>query len=240
MTNTVPAIRNGILAGLPEPAYQRIADALEPVEVGQGQPLLVPGQPIRHCHFIAQGSVAVQYTLSDGHSAPVAIVGSEGAVGVTLVLGSEMFPVEAVTQTPVLAWRMGPARLRREFARGGALQRRLLRCLQALMTQMAQTAVCNHHHSLEMQLCRWVLLSLDRSDESCLRVTHDGISQLLGVRRAGITEAAIRLERGGLIEHGRGYLRVIDRPGLERHACQCYHVIRDEYERLRREADQAA
>jgi len=227
-----PARHNHLIARLPEPVQARVVEPLEPVDLPVGHVLAQRGRETTHFYFVTRGFVSLLYTTEDGHSAEISIVGNEGGIGLGLILGGHPMPTEAVVQATGFAWRMPADALRREFARGGALQRNLLRFTQALMTQMAQTAVCNRHHSVEMQLCRWILLSLDRLHGRDLWMTQEMIAHMLGVRRAGVTEAAARLQRDGLIEYSRGHIHVPDPAALAAHACECYGVVKHEYELL--------
>ncbi len=183
-------------------------------------------------YFPASGIVSLLKVMNDGAAAEIAVVGNEGMVGIALFMGGETTPSRAVVQSAGRAYRLDAARLKVEFARGGALQRLLLRYTQALITQMTQTAVCNRHHQLEQQLCRWLLLSLDRLASSELVMTQQLIANMLGVRREGVTEAAGRLQADGLISYRRGRINVLDRAKLEERACECYAVVRRESDRL--------
>ncbi|MDX1610059.1 MAG: Crp/Fnr family transcriptional regulator [Halofilum sp. (in: g-proteobacteria)] len=223
---------NRLLAALPDPDYQRLEADLEPVQLDAGHGLRHPHGALDRFYFVASGFVSQMYTTFDGHTGEISLIGREGGVGVTLFLGDTPSPLEAIAQVPVAAWSLSRERLREEFARGEGLQDILLRFTQALMTQMAQTVVCNRHHTVALQLCRWILLSLDRLEGSELRMTQETIARMLGVRRAGVTEAARALQREGVIEYQRGVIRVPDRSALEERACECYGVIRAEYDRL--------
>jgi CRP-like cAMP-binding protein len=185
-----------------------------------------------HVYFPASGIVSLLYVMKDGAAAEIAVVGNEGVVGIALFMGGQTTPSRAVVQSAGSAWRVEPAAIKAEFARGGALQRLLLRYTQALITQMTQTAVCNRHHLLEQQLCRWLLLSLDRLPSNQLVMTQQLIANMLGVRREGVTEAAGRLQADGLIDYSRGRINVLDRARLEKRACECYAVVRLESDRL--------
>jgi CRP-like cAMP-binding protein len=192
-------------------------------ESGRTQPWL---------YFPASGIVSLLYLLEDGSSTEIALAGREGAVGISLFMGGGVTPSRAVVQIPGHAWRMRAAQMRRSFERGAALQPLLLRYTQALITQMTQTSVCNRHHAIDQQVCRWLLLALDRLGTAEVRMTQERIAHLLGVRREGVTEAAVRLQAAGIIEYRRGRIRVLSRAGLEARACECYAVVRGEYERL--------
>lgn len=224
---------NLILAGLPEDAYARIAAELEPVTLVRGESVGDPGpEGGQRFYFVVSGVVSLLYTTADDEAAELAMIGREGGIGLEFVLGGYALPGDRIVQLPGQAWALPAAHLRDEFARGGTLQRRMLWFSQSLMTQIAQTVVCNRHHSVEQQLVRWVLLSLDRLEGSDLEMTQESIANMLGVRRAGVTEAAGRLQREGLLELRRGRIRVYDRRGLEARSCECYRVIREQYERI--------
>ncbi len=230
----VPSPReNRILAGLPSADYERIEPALESVRLTRGDLLGDEQAPSGHRFlFITRGVVSLLYTTADGEAAELAMIGPEGGVGLEFVLAGYALPGERIVQLPGFAWSLRASRLRDEFARAETLQRSLLWFSQSLMTQMAQTVVCNRHHSVEQQLVRWVLLSLDRLAGSDLDMTQESIANMLGVRRAGVTEAAGRLQREGLLELNRGRIRVYDRAGLEARSCECYRVIRAQYDRF--------
>ena len=215
--------------------YGSVAADLELVELPSGEALYHPFGEIGYFWFIASGLVSLLQTTEDGHTAEISLIGNEGGFGLTLVLGGSPPPIEAVVQSPATAWRLPVERVRAEFARGGDLQWNLLRFARALMIQMAQTVVCNRHHPVAMQFCRWILLALDRVPGTDLDMTHETIARMLGVRRAGVSESAAQLQREGLIEYGRGHIHVPDRAALEARACECYPLIRREYELLRKE-----
>ena len=227
-----PPISNLLLAGLPDADYQRVVSALEPVELPPGRTLLPSSGTLDRFYFVNSGLISLLHTTEDGESAEIAIVGNEGGVGLALILGGHPFPAQAVVQASSVLWSLRADVLQREFDQGGELQRNLLKFTQALMTQMAHTVVCNRHHSVELQLCRWILLSLDRLPTNELQMTQETIAHMLGVRRAGVTEAMSRLQRDGLVEHRRGQVRVCDRAALEARACECYQVIKREYVHL--------
>jgi CRP-like cAMP-binding protein len=190
------------------------------------------GAEQRYVFFPTTGIVSLLYVMADGHSAEIAVVGNEGIVGIALFMGGETTPSRAVVQSAGHAYRLAASVLKDEFERGGALQHQLLRYTQALITQMSQTAVCNRHHSVDQQLCRWLLLSLDRLPSNKLEMTQELISNMLGVRREGVTEAAGKLQAAGLITYSRGHITVLDRPALEAHVCECYAVVKRESDRL--------
>ena len=226
---------NLLLAGLPRDAYERIVAELEPVELAHGHTIVPPSGRLQRFHFITSGLVSLLYETGAGESAEIALVGHEGGIGLSAIMGGRPFPAQAVVQMPGTAWTLRTEALRREFERTPELRHVVLHYTQALMTQMAQTVVCNRHHSVELQLCRWILLSLDRLSTHDLRMTQEMIAHMLGVRRAGVTEAVARLEQAGLVEHTRGQIRVCDRAGLEARSCECYSVIKDAYAALERD-----
>ena len=221
-----------LLAALPEAEYLRLSRALQPVSLALGMALYESGRPQPWLYFPASGIVSLLYLLEDGSSTEIALAGREGVVGISLFMGGGMTPSRAVVQIAGHGWRMRAAPMRASFARGGELQPLLLRYTQALITQMTQASVCNRHHAIDRQLCRWLLLALDRLGTAEVRMTQERIAHLLGVRREGVTEAAGKLQAEGLIEYSRGRIRVLERAGLERRACECYAVVRKEYERL--------
>lgn len=223
---------NHLLAALPEDEYGRIAPYLELVSLPLGDALYESGIALHHVYFPTTSIVSMLYVMVDGASAEIAVVGNEGMIGVAMFMGGETMPNRAVVQSAGHAYRLQGQRLKAEFNRTGRLHYLLLRYTQALLTQMAQTAVCNRHHSLDQQLCRWLLLSLDRLPTSQLVMTQELIANMLGVRREGVTEAAGNLQRAGLINYQRGHITVLDRPGLEARACECYAVVKKEFDRL--------
>jgi CRP-like cAMP-binding protein len=223
---------NHLLAALPHDEWARWQAALEPVELPLGKVLYESGRAMTHVYFPTTSIVSLLYVMADGASAEIAVVGNEGIVGIALFMGGESTPSRAVVQSAGLGFRMRGELLKDEFNRSGPVLHLLLRYTQALITQMAQTAVCNRHHSLDQQLCRWLLLSLDRLKASELVMTQELIANMLGVRREGVTEAAANLQRAGLIRYRRGHITVLDREGLEQRTCECYAVVRKEYDRL--------
>jgi CRP-like cAMP-binding protein len=225
-------LQNHLLAALPVGDYERILQDLELVPLPLGLSLYESGGRLGHVYFVTAGIVSLLYVMEDGASAEIAVTGCEGMVGISLFMGGETTPSRAVVQSAGHAYRLPAAVLMKEFERGGELQHLLLRFTQALITQMAQTAVCNRHHSIEQQLCRWLLLSMDRLPTSELVMTQELISNMLGVRREGVTEAAGTLQEAGLIRYQRGRITLLDRPGLERRVCECYTVVKRETERL--------
>ena len=224
--------QNRLLATLSAPDFEALQSALEPLALAPGTALYESGRAQRHLYFPTSGIVSLLYFLEDGSSTEVALTGREGVVGISLFMGGGATPSRAVVQVAGQAWRMRAAQMNKSFDRGGALQPLLLRFTQALITQMTQTAVCNRHHAVDQQLCRWLLLALDRLSSNEIRMTQEDIAHLLGVRREGVTEAAGKLQAAGALEYSRGRIRVLKRSGLEQRACECYAVVRDEYERL--------
>src|SRR4051812_33749275 len=217
---------------MPELDYQALRPALERVMMPLGQSVYEAGEAQGFVYFPTNSIVSLLYVLADGATAEIAVTGNEGLVGIALFMGGETTPSRAVVQSAGEAsrWRAPP--LKKESERGGALQHLLLRYPQALITQMAQTAVCNRHHSVDQQLCRWLLLSLDRLRNDELTMTQELIANMLGVRREGVTEAAGKLQDAGLIHYSRGRITVVNRPGLETQACECYIVVKKEFDRL--------
>jgi CRP-like cAMP-binding protein len=224
--------QNHLLAALPTPEFERLASHLEPISMPLGQVLYEPGGQLLHAYFPTTAIVSLHYVMESGASAEAAGVGNEGVVGVALFMGGNTTPSSAVVQTAGHAYRLEGRLLKQEFTRAGFTQHLLLRYTQALMTQMIQTAACNRHHSVEQQLCRWLLLTLDRLPSHELIMTQELIASMLGVRREGITEAAGNLQRAGLISYRRGHIAVVERSGLETRACECYAVVKKELSRL--------
>src|SRR5579862_3111000 len=224
--------QNQILAALPNPDYERLRPHLEPVPMPLGWAVYESGTSLSHLYFPATSIVSLLYVMVNGASAEIAITGNEGMVGISLFMGGESTPSRAVVQSAGSGYRLPASVLKREFALGGPLQLLALRFTQSLITQMAQTAVCNRHHSLEQQLCRWLLLSLDRLTGDELVMTQLLIANMLGVRREGVAQAASKLQADGLIQYSRGRIKVIDRQGLERRSCECYAVVKTEFDRL--------
>jgi len=224
--------QNHLLAALPEADYEPLAEHLELIPLPLGKMLYEPGIQMQHAYFPTTAIVSLHYVMASGASAESAGVGNEGLVGVSLFLGGDTTSSSAIVQTAGHAYRLERRLLRQAFARGGLLQRLLLRYTQALITQMAQTAACNRHHSIEQQLCRWLLLTHDRVSERELVITQELIAGMLGVRREGVTEAAGNLQRAGCISYRRGHIAVLDRSGLEARACECYETVKKELGRL--------
>jgi CRP-like cAMP-binding protein len=232
MPETQNPNHNHLIAALPVEEFERVRERLELVQMPLGKALYEPGEQLDHAYFPTTTIVSLHYITESGASAETAGVGNEGVVGVALFLGGNTTPSSAVVQTAGYAYRLQRRLLQREFDHSGLLQRVLLRYTQALATQMFQTAACNRHHSVDQQLCRWLLLTLDRTQDSELVMTQEQIAGMLGVRREGITDVAGDLQRAGLIRYRRGHITVLDRHGLENRACECYGVLRKELDRL--------
>jgi CRP-like cAMP-binding protein len=228
--------QNRLLAALPEREYQAFAPQLEAAPMPLGLAVYESGGPQGYVYFPTDAIVSLLYVLEDGASTEIAVTGNEGLVGISLFMGGETTPSRAVVQSAGQAFRLRAAVLKQHFESRGALQHLLLRFTQALITQMTQTAVCNRHHAVEQQLCRWLLLMLDRLASNELRMTQELIANMLGVRREGVTGAAGKLQAQGLIEYRRGRILVLDRPRLESRVCECYAVVKREYDRLLPEA----
>ena len=223
---------NHLLDALPPADLERLQPQLKLVQLPLGHVLYESGSRQRKVFFPTTAVVSLLYLMVDGASAQIAVVGNEGLIGVSIFMGGETTTSRAVVQSAGYAYQLSDRILKEEFTRGGVLQYRLLRYTQALLTQMTQTAVCNRHHSLDQQLCRWLLLSLDRLSGNELVVTQELIANMLGVRREGVTEAAGNLQAAGLIEYRRGHITVLDRAGLESRTCECYAVVKKEFDRL--------
>ncbi|UXH79631.1 Crp/Fnr family transcriptional regulator [Roseateles amylovorans] len=232
MVTSLEARKNQLLAALPEHELARWLPDLEPVDMPLGQVLYESGGRLSHVYFPIDCIVSLLYVLEDGGSAEISVVGFEGVVGVSLFMGGQTTPSRAVVQSAGRLLRLRADLMLLEFNRAGSAMHLLLRYTQALLTQMSQTAVCNRHHALDQQLCRWLLLSLDRLHGVDLVMTQELIANMLGVRREGVTEAAGNLQAAGLINYRRGHITVLDRAGLERRTCECYAVVKREYDRL--------
>jgi CRP-like cAMP-binding protein len=232
MVNKPDPHQNHLINALPAEVFQRLIPNLELVKFKLGQVLYESGCELLYAYFPTTCIVSLLYVLENGASAEIAVVGNEGIVGVALFMGGGSMPNRAVVQSEGYAYRLRAPLILVEFQRNGATLRLLLRYTQALITQMAQTAVCNRHHSVDQQLCRWLLLSLDRLNSNELKMTQELIANMLGVRREGVTEAAGNLQQAGLIEYSRGHITVLDRPKLEERVCECYQVVKDEFDRL--------
>jgi CRP-like cAMP-binding protein len=224
--------QNHLLNALPGPDFDRIASHLELIPMKLGDVLYESGAQLRHVYFPTTCIISLLYVMEDGASAEIAIVGNEGVLGISLFMGGDTTPSRAMVQSAGHAYRLKAELLKDEFGRFGPTMHLLLRYTQALITQMAQTAVCNRHHSVDQQLCRWLLLSLDRLQSNELSMTQELIANMLGVRREGVTEAAGKLQDAGLINYRRGTITVLDRPGLETKVCECYQVVKTEFDRL--------
>ena len=233
---TAPGRENGhqnhLLDALPPDDYGRLKTQLELVPMALGEVLYEPGAKLKYVYFPTTAIVSLLYVMEDGASAEIAVVGNEGVLGISLFMGGDTTPSHAVVQSAGHGVRLKAQLLKDEFARFGPMMHLLLRYTQALITQMAQTAVCNRHHSVDQQLCRWLLLSLDRLESDELAMTQELIANMLGVRREGVTEAAGKLQKAGLIHYQRGKITVLDRPGLEARVCECYEVVKAEFDRL--------
>jgi len=223
---------NHLLAALPDAEWHRWSPQIERVEMPLGQVLYESGGTLSHVYFPTTAIVSLLYVMGNGASAEIAVVGNEGIVGISLFMGGDSTSSRAVVQSAGLGFRLKAQAMKEEFNRTGPVLHLLLRYTQALITQMAQTAVCNRHHTLDQQLCRWLLLSLDRLQGNELVMTQELIANMLGVRREGVTEGAVKLQQAGLIRYSRGHITVLDRAGLETRSCECYAVVKREYDRL--------
>ena len=224
--------QNHLLDALLADEFERLLPNLEQVELPLGKVLYESGGLLEHVYFPTNSIISLLYVMKDGASAEIAVMGNEGILGISLFMGGETTSSRAVVQSGGHAYRLKAQLLKDEFNRGGHLQRLLLRYTQALITQMAQTAVCNRHHTIEQQLCRWLLLSIDRLSSDELIMTQELIANMLGVRREGVAEAAGKLQRLGLINYSRGHITVLDRKKLEKNSCECYQVVKAEFDRL--------
>ena len=224
--------QNHLLDALPSDDFARLLSHLELIPMKLGDVLYEPGVKLRYVYFPTTSIVSLLYVMEDGASAEIAIVGNEGILGISLFMGGDTTPSRAVVQSAGHGYRLKAELLKSEFERFGSTMHLLLRYTQALITQMAQTAVCNRHHSVDQQLCRWLLLSLDRLASNELTMTQELIANMLGVRREGVTEAAGKLQGAGLIQYTRGRIKVLDRGGLEARSCECYQVVKTEFDRL--------
>jgi len=226
------ALKNHLFAALPKAEALRWLPNLQPVDLPLGEVLYESGVTLSHVYFPTTAIISLLYVMENGASAEIAVVGNEGIVGISLFMGGESTPSRAVVQSAGKGFRLRAQMMKDEFNRAGPVLHLLLRYTQALITQMSQTAVCNRHHSLDQQLCRWLLLSLDRLEDNHLVMTQELIANMLGVRREGVTEGALKLQHAGLIQYSRGHITVLDRTGLEQRSCECYSVVKKEYERL--------
>ena len=232
MPTTHSPAQNRLLAAIPEAEFKRLEGHLELTPMPLGEALYESGGHLGHLYFPTTSIVSLLYVMADGASAEIAVVGNEGVLGIALFMGGETTPSRAVVQSAGFGYRLNAQLMKQEFNRAGVMMRLLLRYTQALITQMAQTAVCNRHHTVEQQLCRWLLLSLDRLSSNELTMTQELIANMLGVRREGVTEAAGKLQRAGLISYSRGRITVLDRKRLAQGACECYAVVKKEFDRL--------
>ncbi len=230
--------QNHLLAALPAAEFERLAPHLEPVEMLLGDVLYESGGLLQHVYFPTTAILSLHYVMENGSSSEIAGVGNEGVLGISLFMGGNTTPSRAVVQTSGQGYRLKAALMLQEFKRAGPMQQLLLRYTQALITQMSQTAACNRHHSLVQQLCRWLLLTLDRMPTNELIMTQELVASMLGVRREGVTEAAGKLQQAGVISYRRGHITVLDRSGLESQVCECYDVVKKEFARLLPEVSQ--
>jgi len=231
-TLVAPPQQNHLLNSLSEKDFAVLRPKLQFVQFPLGAPLYESGESLTHVYFPTGGIVSLLYVTQNGDSAELAVIGREGMVGVSLFMGGETTPNRAVVQAACDAYQLPSRDLKAKFAEGGTFQLLMLKFTQALITQVSQTAVCNLHHTVEQQLCRWLLLSLDRLPGKEIQMTQELIANMLGVRRQGVTEAARKLEKRGIIEYARGLITVLDRPALETRCCECYRVVRRETDRL--------
>jgi CRP-like cAMP-binding protein len=223
---------NLLLKALPAKVRERVFPELKLTELPLGDVLYESGDVMHDVYFPTDSIVSLLYVMEDGRSAEISVVGNEGIVGIALFMGGESTPSRAIVQSAGHAYRLQGKRLKREFDRNGELHHLLLRYTQALITQMAQTAACNRHHTIDQQLCRWLLLSMDRLKGPEINMTQELIANMLGVRREGVTEAASKLQQAGVIQYQRGHIKVLDRPELEKIVCECYAVVKKESDRL--------
>ena len=229
---TPSPVENHLLAQLPQAERDRWFPQLELIDMPLGKVLYEAGVTLKYVYFPTTAIISLLYVMENGASAEIAVVGNEGIVGISLFMGGESTPSRGVVQSAGKGYRLAAQPMKNEFNKAGPVLHLLLRYTQALITQMSQTAVCNRHHSLDQQLCRWLLLSLDRLQGSELVMTQELIANMLGVRREGVTEAALKLQKAGLIQYARGHITVLDRNGLQKRCCECYGVVKKEYDRL--------
>ena len=232
MTIATNPKHNHLLKSLSKDEYDRLSPHLELITLDLGHVMYESGEKLNNVYFPTTSIISILNVMENGSSAEIAVVGNEGILGISLFMGGVTTPSRAVVQSGGLAYRMKANLLLNEFNLAGPVQRLLLRYTQALITQMAQTAACNRHHTIDQQLCRWLLLSLDRLAGNTLCMTQELIANMLGVRREGVTDAACKLQKKGLIKYSRGKITVIDRPSLELRCCECYKVVRQEFDRL--------
>jgi CRP-like cAMP-binding protein len=224
--------QNYLFQSIPATEWERLFEHLEEIDLPLGKVLYEPGTKMRHVYFPSTAIVSLLYALENGSSAEIAVVGNEGVVGISIFMGGESTSSRAVVQSAGRGYRIKSSIFLEEFNRAGPVMHLLLRYTQALITQMSQTAVCNRHHTLDQQFCRWLLLSLDRLSTNELIMTQELIANMLGVRREGVTEAALKMQKAGLIKYARGHISILDRLGLESRTCECYQVVKSEYDRL--------
>lgn len=224
--------QNYLFHSIPSVEWDRLSPHIEAVELPLGKVLYEPGTKMSHVYFPTTAIVSLLYALENGSSAEIAIVGNEGVVGISIFMGGESTSSRAVVQSAGLGYRVKSSLILEEFNRSGPVMHLFLRYTQALITQMSQTAVCNRHHTLDQQFCRWLLLSLDRLPSNELVMTQELIANMLGVRREGVTEAALKVQKAGFIKYARGRITILDRIGLENRTCECYQVVKSEYDRL--------
>lgn len=224
--------QNYLFHSIPSPEWERLLPHIEPVELPLGKVLYEPGTKMSHVYFPSTAIISLLYALENGSSAEIAIAGNEGIIGISIFMGGESTSSRAVVQSAGLGYRVKSSLILDEFNRSGPVMHLLLRYTQALITQMSQTAVCNRHHTLDQQFCRWLLLSLDRLPSNELVMTQELIANMLGVRREGVTEAALKVQKAGFIKYARGRITILDRTGLEKRTCECYQVVKSEYDRL--------
>lgn len=224
--------QNNLLAAMPASVRERIEPYMTSIQMPLGEVLYESGSPQRYIYFPTTSIVSLLYVMENGSSAEIAVVGKEGVLGISLFMGGDTTPSRAVVQSAGHSFRLSAQRLKSEFNLAGPFMNLLLRYTQALITQMSQTAVCNRHHTIHQQLCRWLLMSMDRLPSNSLVMTQGLIANMLGVRREGVTEAARKLQQAGLITYNRGHITILDRPGLEAQSCECYKVVKKEFDRL--------
>ena len=232
MTIKHTPLQNHLLAALPKHEYEELLPNLEKITLPLGEALYESGGELRYVYFPITSIVSLLYVMENGASAEIAVVGNEGIIGIALFMGGGTMPNRAVVQSAGYAYRLKGSLIQKAFTQQGSMMRLLLRYTQSLITQMSQTAVCNRHHTIDQQLCRWLLLSLDRLDSNDLVMTQELIANMLGVRREGVTEAAGKLQQAGLIHYSRGHIHMLDRAGLEARVCECYQVVKTESDRL--------
>ena len=224
--------QNWLFKSLPLPEWERLLPYIQPFDMPLGLVLSESGDKLAHVYFPTTAIVSLLYGLENGASAEIAVVGNEGCVGISLFMGGKSTLTSAVVQSAGSSYRINSRVIMDEFGKAGPVMHLFLRYTQALITQMSQKAVCNRHHTLDQQFCRWLLLSLDRLTSNDLVMTQELIANMLGVRREGVTEAALKVQKAGLISYARGHIKILDRPGLERRTCECYQVVKTEYDRL--------